>query len=99
MIPHFALPFRIRGARGAVVNEQDSEAEILACVEAIVRYQKGQRPEKPDFGIDDPTFSSPLVDSRAIEADINEFEPRTHVSVSDPVVQDLIQSITIGGDK
>jgi hypothetical protein len=47
--PQFALPFRILGGT-AQVNEQGSADDIAACVEAILRYPMGYRPEAPEFG-------------------------------------------------
>lgn len=97
-IPHFALPFRIVGARGAIINEQDSEAEIMDCVDTILRYNQGHRPEKLEFGIPDQTFESPVVDGRRIQEALNEWEPRVEMIVGQSVVDlvdNLIQKITV----
>lgn len=102
MIPHFAMPFRIDGPNGAVVNDQDSEQEISDCVEAIVRYDQGRRPESPDFGLPDLTFSTPTVDEVHVEAYINRWEPRVQTTVGATVIDrlnPLIQEIQIGGNK
>jgi phage baseplate assembly protein W len=87
--PHFALPFRIRGARGAVVNEQNTEAEILDCVETILRYRQGDRPEAPDFGIPDMTFYSPEPDNERIRTALAEWEPRIDMEVGEPIIDQL----------
>lgn len=96
--PHFAIPFRLRGASGAVVTEQDTEEEILDCVETIVRYNVGHRPEKPDFGIPDPTFSHPSPDIGKIRDSVNTWEPRLTMDIGEVVIDKidpLVQSIRI----
>lgn len=78
-IPHFALPFRfepLNDTLTAAVNEQDSADDITACVEAVVRYRKGQRDVAPHFGIEDPVFHQGGVDSNALMQDIEDQEPR-----------------------
>jgi hypothetical protein len=98
MIPHFAIPFRINGVRGAVVTEQDSEQEILDCVEVIIRYQHGDRPEKPDFGIPDLTFSEPSPNTNLIKQYVDLWEPRIDMDIGEAVlnqIDPLIQYIHV----
>jgi phage baseplate assembly protein W len=94
LIPHFALPFRIDGVRGAVVHEQDSEEEIMDCIETILRFDTGHRPERPEFGIPDQTFAMPEPDVTLVEAALVEWEPRIEMDVSPPVLDRLDQLIT-----
>lgn len=94
-IPHFGIPFFIDPDRGAHVEEQDSEEEILDCVETILRYQKNQRPESPDFGIPDVTFSEPLVNVGPIQSALIHWEPRIETKVNSPTVDNLIQTIVV----
>jgi hypothetical protein len=94
MIPHFDIPFRINGARGAVVNEQDSDEEILKCVEAVIRYEMGQREEKPEFGIPDLTFSEPEPDVTIIKDAITTWEPRANFHAHDPLRDKLDVLVT-----
>lgn len=79
-VPHFSLPFRF--APRAVVVEQDSLDEIADCVLAIVLYPLGYRVELPEFGIDDPTFSSPHVDVEALREAIDRWEQRAFADLS-----------------
>lgn len=95
MIPHFDIPFRFLNNKSAAVNEQDSDREIMDCVETIVRYQVGDRPERPEFGIPDFTFTLPGTDSSLIQASIREFEPRADVQVDLPKIQELVQTIVV----
>lgn len=96
MIPHFDIPFKINGVRGALVVEQDSEDEIMNCLETILRYQKGQRPEQPEFGVPDVVFSEPTVDVTRIQEALIEWEPRVEAKVNQPIVTDLIHTIVVG---
>lgn len=52
-IPKLAFPLRFTSAGRAVTVEQDSAEEINGCVETLVRTTRGQRLERPDFGIRD----------------------------------------------
>jgi phage baseplate assembly protein W len=94
-IPHLALPFRIENGRAATV-EQDTDEEVLQCVQVIVSTMQGQRVELPDFGIPDPAFTVD-VDEAAILAELNEWEPRALILFSDqPNVQDeLLREVTL----
>lgn len=80
LVPHFSLPFRFiqqgKGYPTAAVNEQDTADEVADCVEAILRYEIGSRAEKPEFGITDPTFASPTVDTNRLHAEVDQWEQR-----------------------
>lgn len=79
-VPHFSLPFRFL-PRAAVV-EQDSLDEIADCVLALMLYPRGYRVDLPEFGIDDPAFSSPHVDLEALRVAIETWEPRALADLS-----------------
>jgi phage baseplate assembly protein W len=95
-IPHFSLPFRIHNG-SAVVVEQDSTDEILDCVQAICSYPAGSRPEQPDFGIPDQTFRQGGVDTDAIAAAVDQWEPRAHAvaSADNSSLADLISQVAV----
>jgi hypothetical protein len=82
--PHFAHPFAMAeqpdGSLAALVDEQDSIDEIVACVERVVSFTRGSRDELPDFGIDDPTFAQAPVDVRLLSAQVAEWEDRVEVN-------------------
>jgi len=95
-IPHFSLPFHFAdqgtGYPTAAVVQQDSDEEVVNCVEAIIRYSPDQRIEKPDFGTPDTTFGSPQPDIEVIRSSVAEFEPRADLAISqgyDPVDEGL----------
>lgn len=78
--PHFALPFRFERGH-AVENEQDSRDDVAACVEAILRYRKGQRLSAPDFGIVDPTFGQAPINGAGLIAALEDQEPRARAAI------------------
>lgn len=97
-IPHFDLPFRFEAGR-AVVNEQDSDADIATCVEAIVRYRKGFRDIAPHFGIEDLAFAQGPLDGSHLMADIEDQEPRVTTQLIDAEDDlDQAQSLSEGID-
>lgn len=75
-VPHFDLPFRLAPDGQFAVVEQDSDADVLACMRAVLLGRKRQRLDRPEFGIDDPTFHQGGADLDAIRADLDEQEPR-----------------------
>lgn len=90
IVPHFAIPFRFGGNGHAEVVEQDSDEDVLACVEAIVRTPIGARAELPTFGVDDGVFSGGLDPDEAIDT-IAQHEPRAEPDV----VSEFIDSGTV----
>jgi phage baseplate assembly protein W len=96
-IPHFSIPFKFNGSV-ANVTEQDSIEEIEDCIETIIRFPIGQRPEKPDFGISDQTFATPEPDITLIAAAISEWEPRANPLIYEPIIDDLISKIIVEVD-
>jgi len=80
-IPHFALPFRFENG-AAVVLEQDTTDEIVACDLAILLCPLGFRVELPEFGIPDPTFTEGQVAGDVIDAALSEWEPRSEQVLS-----------------
>jgi hypothetical protein len=93
-VPHFAIPFRIDPTRGATVNEQDSEEEIIDCAETVLRYEIGQRPEKLDFGIKDSVFKESPIDVSQIQEALIKWEPRTNLIVGIPMIDEIDALIT-----
>ena len=100
-VPHLALPFRFVTRYDGTVSsdyvEQDSHEEIMHCVEAIIRYERGQRPEQPDFGIVPPLFQSGLIRTEPIREAIQEWEPRADVDIKSEISSqdELLQHLTV----
>lgn len=74
-IPHLALPLRIVNGQAAVV-EQDSDAEVLQCVEVVARYRPGDRVAAPDFGVPDQAHQQRGADLVTVADRIELWEPR-----------------------
>lgn len=74
-IPHFAWPFRYMGGE-AVVNQQGSADDVLACVSAVLGTEPGQIFDEPDFGVPDPTFEQEPISTAAIVGPVSHWEPR-----------------------
>jgi hypothetical protein len=79
-VPHFSLPFRF--GLTAAVTEQDSLDEISDCCMAILLCPTTFRVELPEFGIPDPTFSSPQVDVTILRNAVERWEPRASVQLT-----------------
>lgn len=79
-VPHFNVPLRyVNGA--PTVNEQDSPADIAACVYAVVATEQGSRDEMPDFGLADPTLTQEPIPAAILLAQISQQEPRAPLLV------------------
>lgn len=81
-IPHLALPIEFLGSQYATV-QQDTTAEVAACVAAIVAFPIGYREDQPEFGITDPAFQTRPIDTAEIEEVIDQYEPRAELTVSE----------------
>jgi phage baseplate assembly protein W len=94
---HFALPFMLGPDGQFAVVDQDSEADIEACIRAILLSRIGYRDDRPEFGIDDPTFRQGGVHLEALQATLATFEPRADRLLSrDPAqLQGLVDRITV----
>ena len=71
LIPHFDLPFRF-----GKYAEQGSQRDLSNCVFAVIACPRGFRQEKPNFGIEDPTFSRVPVFTEDVKNNIKNQEPR-----------------------
>lgn len=97
-IPHFSLPFRFAGPQAAVV-EQDSLEEIADCLVAVLTCPQGFRVELPDFGLPDPTFSTPQVSRELLREVVEEWEPRASLTFDRdyaPQILDMVYGPTPG---
>jgi hypothetical protein len=99
--PHFAHPFTIGeqpdGTLAALVREQDDIDEITDCVTRIVLFNRGDRDELPDFGIDDPLFAQQPIDTRRLSAQVAEWEDRVEVDADSQIdsLDDLIANVRL----
>jgi len=97
--PHISYPFRLNAAgTGAVAVEQDSEEEIMDCVEVLIRTPLGFRLEAPDYGVRPQEFREGGADIEEINTAINEWEDRAHVIIErqPDALHDLVDRVRIG---
>lgn len=92
--PKLSFPFRLH-ANGvsAVVVEQDSDDEILDCLEVLLSTEEGSREEAPSYGLDDQTFKQGGADLDQIIATISKWEPRADKILEADTIVKLIQSV------
>jgi hypothetical protein len=90
-----AFPFSM-SAEGAVTTQQDTDAEILDCVEVILSVPLGYREDLPEFGLSDPVFAVG-VDTQEIMDTVTRWEPRADAVVASrpDVVDALIQHVVV----
>ena len=95
-VPHFKFPFRLAssGTRVMVV-EQDTQDEIMDCVEVLIRTEAGERIEAPEYGILDQTFRERGVDLGYVLSVIEEFEDRASVQLEEEGIVDLLHKVRL----
>lgn len=92
--PRLSLPFRIEGAHAAV-NERSSLDEIRDCVQTIIRYPQGSRPELPEFGTPDLAFRQGSADPTLIQQAVARWEPRASLEITVSVLDDLTDVVAV----
>lgn len=96
-IPHLAAPFQLSAA-GAAVVEQNSNDEILACVDNIVHCNEGFLLDEPEFGIPFLQFGNAPLNTTGVATAINQWEPRAQITMSEQAGSgsDQERIVTIG---
>jgi phage baseplate assembly protein W len=90
-LPHFAFPFaRTPDGTGIQVNEQDTEAEIMACEMVIVSCPVGFREDRPEFGWTWPELVQAPISSAELAQALKQFESRAPVRINE--VHDYVSS-------
>lgn len=98
-VPHFAYPLRFDesyGFTGFAEVEQDSGPDVLMATEITLRWPLGFTDEQPDYGLPDLAFVSGGVDFGIIKAEVDQWEPRAHVTLSDGEYEELVDEILVG---
>lgn len=92
--PHFAFPFRIRGGR-AGVREQDDSDEIMDAAAAVLGTHPRTRTDLPAFGIRELAFTR--VNVKEITSVLDRWEPRASymVMVQPDALDAMIRRVTI----
>lgn len=75
---HFDFPFRFNKAGGhAAIVDQDSDADLIACAQAILATPIGFREELPDFGVEPLNFEEqPQVIAERVKGALDRWEDR-----------------------
>lgn len=84
IVPHFAFPFNFAesaGTKSVAVIEQDTDEEIMACVQVIIRTIKGEREDLVDFGVTPQEFRQGGIDIELLRNEILEWEPRAEILI------------------
>lgn len=95
--PHLKFPFHLQAdGTSAMYTEQDSDDDIMDCVEILLRTERGSRIEVPDYGIPDQVFREAGADYEVIEEAISEWEPRADAKVRQSTqLVDLTEQIRV----
>lgn len=95
-IPHFKFPFQLTAAGDRIqVTEQDTDDEILDCIEVLLSTTQGERLELPEYGIRDQTFRQNGVEVSHILQQIRRFEERADVVLDAETIEDLVQRVSV----
>lgn len=86
-IPHFAWPFQWvtnpdRTVTAAVVD-QDSLADVQACVARVAGTPVGSRIELPAFGVTALAFQTGEINDSVLRSQIQRWEPRADVDIAE----------------
>jgi hypothetical protein len=94
---HFDLPFRFGTNGSAVTVEQDSDADILARVTAILSWRKGYRIDRPGLGINDPTHRQGGANLDQIREQLADQDPAAEAAVTRDMAgfSQLVDSVII----
>lgn len=90
--PHISFPFRLNDSgTGSVVVEQDSDDEIMDCVQVLLSTELGSREEIPSYGIPDQAFKQGGIDEDQVLLAINRWERRAEVFLDTQSIASLVQ--------
>jgi hypothetical protein len=92
--PHLAYPFRLARS-GASVVEEDSQEELVSIAWLCARTPLGYRPEAPDWGTPDLTFT--LNASATLAAAVNASDERIAALASErrSALDEALATITL----
>jgi phage baseplate assembly protein W len=94
--PKLSFPFRLHAnGASAVVVEQDSDDEILDCVEVLLSTEKGSREEAPAYGVEDQSFLEGGANQDQILTAISKWEPRAERTLEADQIISSIQRVRV----
>lgn len=95
--PQLRVPLRITNGKAEVV-EQDSEEEVMQCVETLMRTPVGSRTEEPEYGIPELAFREGAVERGDLQRAIAEWEPRADTIITEEGLEQLARKVAISND-
>ncbi len=95
--PQFDNPFRLAANGTPIVVQQDSPADIAACVTNIVLCPVGAKHGDPTFGVPSLLFQTVPLQTDGVLAAIQRLEPRATTTISEVAdfVNVAIRDVTI----
>lgn len=78
------------------MTEQDSDDEIMDCVEVLFSTEVGERQEIPDYGIPDMTFRQGGIDENVLTAALSEWEPRALTDITQTEFANFVERFRVG---
>jgi hypothetical protein len=97
LVPRLKWPLEL-GALGQLATvEQDSDEDIEQCLKALFLTRVGDRPDMPDVGVPDLTFTEEPMDLDEVTDVLTEREPRASVLVSEQpdALEQLVSDLRI----
>lgn len=95
-VPHFSFPFRrLANGKTLAVVEQDTDDEVMDCVEVFLSTEQGERVELPDYGLPDQVFREGGVDMEQVHSQIEVWEPRALLNLVRVELEDLVDRVRI----
>lgn len=95
-IPHFKFPLKLApNGVSLTVVDQDSDDEIIDCIEVLLLTELGERIEDPDYGIPDGAFTENGINETALQAAIIRIEDRAELVLESDAIQDAVQRVRV----
>lgn len=96
-VPRLKWPLALDAAGQLATVEQDSDEDITQCLKALVLTRVGDRPDLPDMGVPDLTFTEEPIDLEDVLPVLEKHEPRASVLVSQrpDAVEQLVADLRI----
>ena len=85
-VPHMTFPLTFSATNGVSVCDQDSDEDIISCVQAVANCTLGEFPLIPSFGIPDLTFTQMPISSSRIASSIQLWEQRATIDAIENVL-------------
>lgn len=94
MVKRLRWPMKLNNAgTGIAVVEQESNAEILASAELVLRTIQGDRISNPEFGVPESLFELGGADAQPFIDAIERWEPRVSVLVDISDLEGMISRV------